>query len=66
MAPNLQDIELSAADGTLLHAWWMWPTTWSKAQIQQRPTVCFFQAGPCLCRFVHTAAGYLSATHPGH
>lgn len=38
-----QDIWLTAADGTKLHAWLLTPRGWSKAQLKERPLLMFFQ-----------------------
>lgn len=38
-----EDVWLSAADGTRLHAWLMWPRHWAPEQRAKRPTVLFFQ-----------------------
>ncbi|GAB4817768.1 hypothetical protein N2152v2_004814 [Parachlorella kessleri] len=38
-----EDLWLTAADGTRLHAWYMWPKGWTPEQRRARPTVLFFQ-----------------------
>lgn len=38
-----QDVWLTAADGTKLHAWLLTPRGWSKAQLKARPVLMFFQ-----------------------
>lgn len=44
MMIHMQDVELTAEDGTRLHSWMMWPKGWSKQRRRSRPTVLFFQA----------------------
>jgi hypothetical protein len=39
----LQDVWLTAADGTKLHAWLLVPRGWSKEQLRSRPCLLFFQ-----------------------
>jgi hypothetical protein len=39
----LQDVWLTAADGTNLHAWLLVPRGWSKEQLRSRPVMLFFQ-----------------------
>lgn len=38
-----EDVWLTAADGTKLHAWLLTPRGWSKAQLKARPVLMFFQ-----------------------
>ena len=40
----MQDVDLTAKDGTKLHSWMMWPRGWSSQKRRSRPTVLFFQA----------------------
>ena len=39
----MQDVQLSAADGTKLHAWFLFPKGWSEAQRRSRPVIMFLQ-----------------------
>jgi hypothetical protein len=41
--PLAQDVWLTAADGTKLHAWLLTPRGWSKQQLKERPVMMFFQ-----------------------
>lgn len=41
--PTVQDVWLTAADGTKLHAWLLTPRGWSKQQLKERPVLMFFQ-----------------------
>lgn len=40
---DYEDVWLTAADGTRLHAWLMWPRQWGPDVRHTRPTVLFFQ-----------------------
>ncbi len=55
--PWVQDIYITAKDGTKLHSWMMWPKGWSKQKRHSRPTVLFFQA---------RSQGHLLACLPVH
>ena len=59
-----QDVWLTAADGTRLHAWFMWPSEWDgqeggpRAQLRRRPVVLFFQENAGLSLCLHAAPSY--------
>ena len=61
-----QDVDLTAEDGTKLHAWYLHPMGWSKEARRQRPTVLFFQenAGSMTFRlpFLKLLARYLDCS----
>lgn len=43
LVPRPQDVWLTAADSTKLHAWLLTPRGWSKQQLKERPVMMFFQ-----------------------
>ncbi|BDA44881.1 Protein ABHD13 [Coccomyxa sp. Obi] len=61
---DYEDVDLTAKDGTKLHAWYLHPRGWTLATRQQRPTVLFFQenAGNMSFRlpFLRLLARYLN------
>ena len=63
---TLQDVDLTAKDGTKLHAWYLHPMGWGKATRRQRPTILFFQenAGNMTFRlpFLKLLARYLDCS----
>jgi hypothetical protein len=66
MSLPAQDVDLTAKDGTKLHAWYLHPMGWSKTTRRQRPTVLFFQenAGSMTFRlpFLKLLARYLDCS----
>ena len=42
-----EDVWITAADGTQLHAWLIWWGEWTPEERRSRPTVLFFQARAC-------------------
>ena len=64
--PCAQDVDLTAKDGTKLHAWYLHPMGWGKATRRQRPTILFFQenAGNMTFRlpFLKLLARYLDCS----
>ena len=63
---SIQDVDLTARDGTKLHAWYLHPMGWGKATRRQRPTILFFQenAGNMTFRlpFLKLLARYLDCS----
>ena len=59
-------MDLTARDGTKLHAWYLHPMGWGKATRRQRPTILFFQenAGNMTFRlpFLKLLARYLDCS----
>lgn len=59
-------MDLTAKDGTKLHAWYLYPKGWTKDTRPQRPTVLFFQenAGNMSFRlpFLRLLARYLDCS----
>ena len=66
MLLEAQDVNLTAKDGTKLHAWYLHPMGWSRATRRQRPTILFFQenAGNMTFRlpFLKLLARYLDCS----
>mmetsp|Transcript_5735 Transcript_5735/g.16410 ORF Transcript_5735/g.16410 Transcript_5735/m.16410 type:complete len:339 (-) Transcript_5735:264-1280(-) len=40
---SYEDVWLTAADGTKLHSWFMWPKTWADGVLSTKPCILFFQ-----------------------